>query len=241
VIDLCSWLSIPLCSSLSSLLSLLPSSLWTTWHRAWLPGSYEWLLRFCSECMWPCYVRSQKSVSVRILMPWKSEDATYRGCLFIYFWPFVCPRAVCLFVCSLFFCCEPLPSSIFLKNFLLILCELHIMHLNSTHLPIPLYSPSAPATSPKEKKKRKKKKKKNNKAAATTTTTSRCITVWPTVHTFVHTSLLGNDCNESLVWFEASGFCYTVNTGSSMGLLSALLLLLRVTRSGSFGSAGSAP
>ena len=27
-------------------------------------------------------------------------------------------------------------------------------------------------------------------------------------------------CNESLDWFEASGFCYTINVGSSLGLLS---------------------
>ena len=46
------------------------------------------------------------------------------------------------------------------------------------------------------------------------------------LHPFVHTSLLANvHCNESLVWFEASGFCYTINTGSSLGLLSDILLL----------------
>jgi hypothetical protein len=28
-----------------------------------------------------------------------------------------------------------------------------------------------------------------------------------------------------LVWFEASGFCYTINTGSSWGLLSNILLM----------------
>lgn len=31
--------------------------------------------------------------------------------------------------------------------------------------------------------------------------------------------------NVSLVWFKASGFYYTINTGSSLGLLQALLLL----------------
>jgi hypothetical protein len=40
-------------------------------------------------------------------------------------------------------------------------------------------------------------------------------------HPFVHTSLLENvHCNGSLVCFEASGFCYTINTGSSPGLSS---------------------
>jgi hypothetical protein len=36
--------------------------------------------------------------------------------------------------------------------------------------------------------------------------------------------------NESLVWFEASGFFYTVNTGSSMGLLSDKQLLQRLQK-----------
>jgi hypothetical protein len=32
-------------------------------------------------------------------------------------------------------------------------------------------------------------------------------------------------CNESLVWFEASGFCYIIDTESSPGLLSDILSL----------------
>jgi hypothetical protein len=32
-------------------------------------------------------------------------------------------------------------------------------------------------------------------------------------------------CSEPLVWFKASGFCYTTNTGSSPGLLSDILVL----------------
>ena len=32
-------------------------------------------------------------------------------------------------------------------------------------------------------------------------------------------------CNESLVWFEASGFCYTLNTGSTPGLFFDIPLL----------------
>ena len=32
-------------------------------------------------------------------------------------------------------------------------------------------------------------------------------------------------CRESLVWIEASGFCYMINTGSSLGLLLDTLLL----------------
>ena len=43
---------------------------------------------------------------------------------------------------------------------------------------------------------------------------------------FVHTSLLaGVHCKESLVWFEASGFYYTINAGPSLGQPMVILLL----------------
>ena len=32
-------------------------------------------------------------------------------------------------------------------------------------------------------------------------------------------------CNDPLVWYEASGFCYSINAGTSLGLLSDRLLL----------------
>jgi hypothetical protein len=39
------------------------------------------------------------------------------------------------------------------------------------------------------------------------------------------TTILANvHCRDSLQWFEASGFCSTVNTGSSLGLLLDILL-----------------
>lgn len=38
-------------------------------------------------------------------------------------------------------------------------------------------------------------------------------------------------CNETLVWFEASGFCYTINVGSSLGFLSDILLVSHVRTS----------
>jgi hypothetical protein len=42
----------------------------------------------------------------------------------------------------------------------------------------------------------------------------------------IHRPLLANvHCSEALAWLEASGFCYTINTGSSPGLLSDILLL----------------
>lgn len=42
----------------------------------------------------------------------------------------------------------------------------------------------------------------------------------------IHSSSLTNiHWNESLVWFEVSSFCDTINTKSSLGLLLAVLLL----------------
>lgn len=44
--------------------------------------------------------------------------------------------------------------------------------------------------------------------------------------TSVLTSFLASlDCNESLAWFEAPGFLYTISTGSLPGLFSDILLL----------------
>jgi hypothetical protein len=44
---------------------------------------------------------------------------------------------------------------------------------------------------------------------------------------------------ESLVWFEASGFCYSINTGSSMGLFSDIPLpcVMHILQLGSSGPA----
>lgn len=40
------------------------------------------------------------------------------------------------------------------------------------------------------------------------------------------THLLSNvHCNELLLWFEVSGFCDSINIGSSLGLLPVILLL----------------
>lgn len=47
-------------------------------------------------------------------------------------------------------------------------------------------------------------------------------TVDPSAHTH---SLAHVYCNESLVWFKASGFYYTIDTGSSLGFFSGILML----------------
>ena len=53
-----------------------------------------------------------------------------------------------------------------------------------------------------------------------------CVLVCPTVYSSVHASSLAKvHCNEPLVWFEAPGISYTINNGSSPGLLSDILLL----------------
>ena len=75
-----------------------------------------------------------------------------------------------------------------------------------------------------------------------------CATVFHTIYPFAHTALLTNiHCNESSSWLETSDFCYTINTGSSLGLLSDILLLPYVMeilslwffRTGSFTYASS--
>jgi hypothetical protein len=45
-------------------------------------------------------------------------------------------------------------------------------------------------------------------------------------------------CSESLVWFEASGFCYSINPGSSPGLRSDILSLPYKVAILQLGSAG---
>jgi hypothetical protein len=65
--------------------------------------------------------------------------------------------------------------------------------------------------------------------------------VCATTAQLVHTSLLANvHCNDSLVWYEAPGFCYTINTGTSLGLLLVLFCLAVSQRACSFGSVGTA-
>jgi hypothetical protein len=83
------------------------------------------------------------------------------------------------------------------------------MHPDLTHLPIPLYLPSVLATSPS-----KRKKESHCRSYSVSQYTlcplffaSTCLSQW------------------SLVWSEASGFCYTISTGSSPGLFWDILLL----------------
>jgi hypothetical protein len=42
------------------------------------------------------------------------------------------------------------------------------------------------------------------------------ITVCPTVYPFVHIFICKCDCNEVLVWFKTSGFCYTITNFSQI-------------------------
>jgi hypothetical protein len=115
----------------------------------------------------------------------------------------------------------------FLKNLLLFLCEFHIMYPNPTH------PPSCPAPTlaiPPSKRKKILLWKLQH------------VTVCPTVYPFVHTSLLANFyCSESLVWLKASGFCYSIHTETSLGLLSDILLLPCVMEILQFGICRTSP
>ena len=86
------------------------------------------------------------------------------------------------------------------------------MHPNPTHLPIPSYPPLT--TSPTTEKK---------KLTVEAVVLSQCVR--PIVYPFVHTSLLANvHCNESLVWYEASGVCYSIITGTLRVILKTVYL-----------------
>lgn len=77
------------------------------------------------------------------------------------------------------------------------------MHPSHTHFQVPPYLPSTFATSPFKRKKNKIKEKNFTTEAAVCHTVHPCPTV-----------LLANvPCNESLVWFKATGFCHSINTG----------------------------
>jgi hypothetical protein len=98
-----------------------------------------------------------------------------------------------------------------IKAFLLILCEFFIIYPNPTHLHIPSISVLPTYNFP---------------------TKQQQILAWKlqSVYTFAQTGLLANvHCKESLVWLEVSGFCYTINTGTSPRLLSDIQLLPCVT------------
>jgi len=79
---------------------------------------------------------------------------------------------------------------------LLVLCEFHIMHPNPVHPTLHL----AASLYNREKDWLWK---------------LQCVTVCPTVYPFIHMSSLADvHCNESPVWYEASGFGSTIRTGS---------------------------
>lgn len=90
------------------------------------------------------------------------------------------------------------------------------MHPNSTHLPIASYLPSTLASSlPKEKKR---------KLSPWNCSVSQGATQYILLSTQLYLQILST---ESLVWFEASGFYYTVNIRSSLGLFSDIPLSWR--------------
>ena len=109
------------------------------------------------------------------------------------------------------------------------------MHPSPTHLPLLSYLPSNLASSPHKRKQKLKIKKIRKKNLAVEVTIC---------HGMSHSiSFLPNSfiCKCSFVWFEASGFCYTFNTGFSPGLLLDSLLLPCVMEILKFWSAGPGP
>lgn len=99
------------------------------------------------------------------------------------------------------------------------------MNPNPPHLPVPSYLSSALVTSPEKKTKTSNdKEKQTNKSISQWVL--RCVTECHPVYPLAQTALLANvRYNESLVWFEAPDFCYTLSAGATWGLLSDILLL----------------
>ena len=120
----------------------------------------------------------------------------------------------------------------------MVLCTFHIMHPSPAHLPcLCLISALCPCNLPhktyKQASKQQnptKQKAKNTKNKQTTPpnpkalktsfcgscSVSQCV---PTAYPSVHSPSRVNVHYESVVWFEISGFCDTINIGSSLGLL----------------------
>lgn len=113
----------------------------------------------------------------------------------------------------------------------------HVNYFTScTHLSVPLCLSPSLATFLWKKKHKGKMKKKQNK--------QNYLGVKAAVYHGVSQSkpFCANSLTlqMSLVWSDASGFCYTINAGSSHDS-SHILLLLVSWRSQSFGSAGRTP
>jgi hypothetical protein len=98
------------------------------------------------------------------------------------------------------------------------------MHPNLTHLLFSLYSPCALTTSADPKKIEKQKINKTKYTKKNLVLKAIACHRVPQSITFDHRSLSANvHCDESLVWFEALRFCYTINTGFSLELLLNIL------------------
>lgn len=101
------------------------------------------------------------------------------------------------------------------------------MHPNPPHFPVPSYLSSALATSPPKENKTIQMKMKEKQTNKQKESPSGCCGV---SHCVTQSTLLPNSfackcCEASLVWFEASGFCYTLNAGATWGFLSDIQLL----------------
>lgn len=78
---------------------------------------------------------------------------------------------------------------------------------------------------PSQKKTKNKSKTADNNNNNLTVQAAVCHGVSYSIP-FSQIALFANvHCNESSVWFKASGFCHTINTGSLPGLLSNILFL----------------
>ena len=114
------------------------------------------------------------------------------------------------FTFSRYFWIHAFLATLFLFNFLLILCEFYSMHPNPTYLPVSLYPPSALAILPSEE---------NKKPCCGSFSMSQGVAQCTLLSTLL--------CLQMLIAMNllGSGLCYITITGSSLGIFLVILLL----------------
>lgn len=98
-------------------------------------------------------------------------------------------------------------------NFLLIRCQFHIMCLSLHSCPCPSISTLYLCKSPTKTNKHRKSKSKNKYLKVETVA---CHGVLHNISFWPKSFNCECYCHKSLVWFEASGLCYTINTGTPL-------------------------
>jgi hypothetical protein len=91
--------------------------------------------------------------------------------------------------------------------------------------PLPLQASPQRKEKKRKEKERKEKKRKRKRKRKQPNHLVKAVVYYSVSHLIPFYIIANVHCNEPLVWFKASGFCYAINPGSSLGLLLDILLL----------------